>query len=102
LGSTSSGSGRWERSDRRRAALSPIRSRAVAYAATLSVASTRSLASQGGPIAGAALERFRRLPHAAAAIAVRRWDDRAKVAGLPVPPVSAFHAALRRALRRPT
>jgi phosphonate degradation associated HDIG domain protein len=72
-----------------------------AYAATLSPASARSLALQGGPFDAAARANFARLPHAESAIAVRRWDDRAKVPGLPVPPLASFVSALWRAARVP-
>ena len=70
-----------------------------AYATTLSAASTRSLALQGGPLAGEAIEAFRRLPHAEAAILVRRWDDQAKVPGLAVPPLATFAPLLVRTAR---
>ena len=72
-----------------------------AYATTLSPASTRSLALQGGPLDAVTCERFARLPHAEAAIAVRRWDDRAKVPGIPAPSLAAFVPVLCGAWRRP-
>jgi gamma-butyrobetaine dioxygenase len=48
------------------------------YFARLSAESVRTLAVQGGPMTAAQAEEFRALPHAAAAVAVRRWDDAAK------------------------
>lgn len=60
------------------------------YAATLSPASRRSLAAQGGPVTRSELARFESLAFADAAIALRRWDDGAKVRGRAVPPLSAF------------
>ncbi len=54
------------------------------YLADLSPASLRSLQLQGGPMTDAETEAFERLPHHVEATLVRRWDDRAKVAGLAV------------------
>jgi [1-hydroxy-2-(trimethylamino)ethyl]phosphonate dioxygenase len=56
-----------------------------AYNAILSPASVRSLALQGGPMSPAEAEAFAAADHNAAAICLRRWDDEAKVPGLPVP-----------------
>jgi predicted HD phosphohydrolase len=71
-----------------------------AYGATLSPASQRSLLVQGGPLAPDAAVAFAALRHAAAAVAVRRWDDRAKVPGLQVPTLAAFRDAVRAEMRR--
>ena len=60
------------------------------YAAALSETSRRTLALQGGPMTAVEAEAFRAHPYADAALALRRWDDRAKVAGLTVPSVTAF------------
>lgn len=49
-----------------------------AYFAALSDASKQSLAVQGGPMTLAEAETFRAHPHAAAAVRLRRYDDRAK------------------------
>jgi len=57
-----------------------------AYLARLSPASRMSLALQGGVMDAAQAEAFLALPHAADAIALRRWDDAAKVVGLKTPP----------------
>lgn len=48
------------------------------YAAGLSEGSTRSLVVQGGPMGSEEVERFRRHPASGDAIALRRWDERAK------------------------
>lgn len=55
------------------------------YADGLSAASTRSLHIQGGPMTGKEVDDFLRLPHAALALALRRWDDNAKRADAAVP-----------------
>jgi len=64
------------------------------YFALLSAGSVRSLALQGGAFTRAECEAFAALPHAAAAVRLRRWDEAAKVAGLATPPVSRYRAAL--------
>lgn len=51
------------------------------YAEELSEVSVRSLAVQGGPMSPEAVEAFRARSGWEAAIALRRWDDEAKVAG---------------------
>ena len=71
------------------------------YAATLSPASARSLALQGGPMDAAECRAFRALPGAAEAVALRRWDDAAKRVGLATPPLSRWRPHLRAALRVP-
>ncbi|WP_329139195.1 TauD/TfdA family dioxygenase [Streptomyces sp. NBC_01476] len=48
------------------------------YRAGLSAASEHTLQVQGGPMTGEEAAAFARLPHAADAVAVRRWDERAK------------------------
>lgn len=53
------------------------------YAATLSAVSTRSLAEQGGPAGDVELAAFHRHPLHDEALALRRWDDAAKVPGAP-------------------
>jgi predicted HD phosphohydrolase len=52
-----------------------------AYAAGLSEASVLSLQHQGGPFSNQKAAAFQRRPWADDAIAVRRWDDEAKVPG---------------------
>lgn len=48
------------------------------YTATLSPVSVRSLAVQGGPMTADEVTAFEALPGWAAAVELRRWDDRAK------------------------
>ena len=48
------------------------------YFALLSEASVYTLSVQGGPMTEVEAAEFKRTPHAADAIAVRRWDDQAK------------------------
>ncbi|MBC8164936.1 MAG: HD domain-containing protein, partial [Bryobacteraceae bacterium] len=50
-----------------------------AYSATLSPASVRSLAVQGGPMTSEEVTKFEGHPHFTAAVRLRRWDDEAKV-----------------------
>jgi phosphonate degradation associated HDIG domain protein len=69
------------------------------YGATLSPASTRSLALQGGPMDAEECRAFRALPGAADAVALRRWDDAAKQVGLATPPLSRWRPHLCAALR---
>ncbi|HET9071488.1 MAG TPA: hypothetical protein VFN60_06195 [Acidimicrobiales bacterium] len=56
-----------------------------AYRARLSPASVDTLARQGGPHTPAEAAAFEAEPWAEAALALRRWDDEAKVPGLAVP-----------------
>jgi gamma-butyrobetaine dioxygenase len=49
------------------------------YAASLSEASVRSLAQQGGPMSHAEVEAFESHPWSMEAARLRRWDDAAKV-----------------------
>jgi phosphonate degradation associated HDIG domain protein len=60
------------------------------YAAALSPASVRSLELQGGPMSAAERAAFEALPHFAAAVLVREYDDRAKVPGLVTPALAHF------------
>jgi phosphonate degradation associated HDIG domain protein len=55
------------------------------YFGRLSQASVYTLSVQGGPMTDAEARAFEREPHAADAIAVRRWDDEAKDAAADVP-----------------
>lgn len=66
------------------------------YLDDLSPSSVRSLALQGGPMTVAEVEAFERLPHHREATLVRRWDDRAKVAGLDVGAFDDHRALLER------
>lgn len=70
-----------------------------AYSATLSPASVRSLALQGGPMSGSESLDFHARPGAADAVALRRWDDAGKQVGLVTPPLSRWRVHLLVALR---
>ena len=61
-----------------------------AYLRQLSEASVLSLKKQGGPFTPDEAEAFRGDPHAEAALALRRWDEAAKVKNLPTPDVRHF------------
>jgi len=65
-----------------------------AYVAALSPASAHSLALQGGPMSANERARFDTLPHAADALALRRWDDLAKQPGRATPSLAYFMALL--------
>ena len=60
------------------------------YWASLSNASKKSLGWQGGPFTKIEAQAFRQQPFADDAIHLRRWDDAAKVAGFPTPPMATF------------
>jgi len=64
------------------------------YAATLSPASVHSLLLQGGPMSADEASAFERLPHASAALQLRRWDDLAKTPGRETPPLGYYLALL--------
>ena len=66
------------------------------YLDDLSPSSKRSLALQGGPMSVDEVEAFERLAHHEAATLVRRWDDRAKVAGLVVADLADYGSLLAR------
>jgi len=68
------------------------------YAHRLSPASLHTLAHQGGPMREHEARAFEREAYFADAVRLRRWDDEGKVAGMPVPSSSSFHALLRRVL----
>ncbi len=60
------------------------------YFARLSPDSVRSLALQGGPMSAAEVAAFEALPHSAAAVQLRRFDEGAKIKGLVTPGVEHF------------
>ena len=60
------------------------------YFHQLSPASVCSLRLQGGPMSEPERVAFERLPGAAAAVRLRRWDDAAKITGLQTPPLEHF------------
>lgn len=64
------------------------------YAATLSPASVRSLQLQGGPFTAEQADRFIAEAFAADAVALRRWDDRAKDPALTPPGWAHYRAVL--------
>jgi phosphonate degradation associated HDIG domain protein len=66
----------------------------------LSEASQRSLKLQGGTMMPAEVEAFRQNVHAEAAVALRRWDDEAKVPGLATPDLDHFRPHLERTVQR--
>lgn len=68
-----------------------------AYLELLSEASLRSLTLQGGPLTPNETARFRMHPHAEAAVALRRFDEQAKVAGLTTPALEHFRPHLEAA-----
>jgi phosphonate degradation associated HDIG domain protein len=70
-----------------------------AYLQQLSPASLKSLALQGGPMNDEQAADFLRNPFAQAAIALRRWDDEAKVPGLCVPDAAYYLPTLQAASR---
>jgi phosphonate degradation associated HDIG domain protein len=72
----------------------------VGYLGLLTPASLASLRLQGGAMTPAEADAFRRLPHAEAAVAIRRWDDLAKQPGLATPGLDHFRPHLEAALAR--
>ena len=66
------------------------------YAASLSPASARSLAVQGGPLDAEACGAFEAERWFEEALAVRRWDDRAKDPTAVVPSLESYRALLAR------
>lgn len=71
------------------------------YFDALSVDSKRSLALQGGIFSVEEAAAFIAQPFAADAVAVRLWDDLAKVANAATPPLAHFVVALEAAQRSP-
>jgi [1-hydroxy-2-(trimethylamino)ethyl]phosphonate dioxygenase len=69
-----------------------------AYQGQLSPASLVSLALQGGPMMGGEVEAFRESPHAAGAVALRRWDDAAKDPALSVAGLDEYIPTIEEAL----
>jgi phosphonate degradation associated HDIG domain protein len=72
-----------------------------AYLAGLSASSVQSLKLQGGPFSAEEAREFERNPHFREAVALRRWDDAAKVRDLVVPELGVYEEVLNRCgLRR--
>ena len=72
-----------------------------AYAQALSPGSRWTLAQQGGPMAPAEAAAFAAHALTPLCLALRRWDEAAKVPGLATPPWAAFAPHLARALASP-
>ena len=73
----------------------------AAYAATLSDGSRQSLRLQGGPMEAEEIVSFEAASGYRAAVALRRWDDQAKVDGLDVPPLGRYGDLLQRVSAQP-
>ena len=69
------------------------------YFGRLSRDSVLSLSLQGGPMSEMEVAAFRALPHADAAVQLRRFDEAAKIKDLPTPGVEHFAPQLRACLR---
>jgi phosphonate degradation associated HDIG domain protein len=67
------------------------------YLGLLSEASLRSLQLQGGPFTPDEAAQFRLHPHGEAAVVLRRFDEQAKIPGLPTPPLEHFRPYLEAA-----
>jgi gamma-butyrobetaine dioxygenase len=70
------------------------------YYDRLSPASQLSLRLQGGPFTPEEVDRFEQEPWFRSALAVRRWDDAAKVPGLSVPGLEHYRPRLQAVLLR--
>ena len=66
-----------------------------AYLDALSPSSVLSLGLQGGPMSDEEAKAFVVLPFAREAIALRHWDDEAKIPELPVPDIHAYLPQLK-------
>jgi [1-hydroxy-2-(trimethylamino)ethyl]phosphonate dioxygenase len=73
----------------------------VTYAGALSDGSRRSLRRQGGPMEADEIASFEAASGSRAAVALRRWDDQAKVDGLDVAPLERYDDLLRRVSAQP-
>jgi gamma-butyrobetaine dioxygenase len=71
------------------------------YYGKLSAASVYTLSVQGGPMNPAEVAAFEALPHARAAVAVRRWDEEAKDPEAGTAPFAHFEPLLRSLIRQP-
>jgi phosphonate degradation associated HDIG domain protein len=70
-----------------------------AYLDVLSAGSVASLERQGGPMDAAEVVAFEANPGWAEAVALRRWDDQAKVPDLDVPPAHSYRSLLESVCR---
>jgi phosphonate degradation associated HDIG domain protein len=64
------------------------------YLTTLSPSSLLSLQLQGGPFSLEQVRAFEQNPHFKSAVALRRWDDEAKMVDLDVPDIRSYEAEL--------
>ena len=71
------------------------------YWSGLSDGSKTSLVKQGGPMTEREVDEFELAPGHDAAVRLRRIDDRAKVVGLDVPPLSHYDDAVLSVLTTP-
>ncbi len=71
------------------------------YWSGLSDGSKTSLVKQGGPMAEREVDEFELAPGHDAAVRLRRIDDRAKVVGLDVPPLSHYAGTILNLLTAP-
>ena len=67
----------------------------TAYLEALSPSSVLSLSLQGGPMTSEEAAAFLAGPFAQEAIALRHWDDEAKIPALPVPPAESYLPLLK-------
>ncbi len=67
----------------------------LTYIGDLSAASVHTLMLQGGPMCAEQCRLFETLPHASAAVALRRWDDLAKQPRIVTPPLPHYLSLLR-------
>ena len=70
------------------------------YFSKLSAASVHTLSVQGGPMNAEEAAEFETLPHAGAAVAVRRWDEAAKDSSATGPDFEHFRPLLASLIRR--
>ena len=66
--------------------------REAGYWEALSPLSQRTLEIQGGPFTDEQARAFEQLPHAQAAVSLRRWDDIGKKGGVSTPPLDHYLA----------
>lgn len=62
----------------------------ASYLGTLSAASLQSLELQGGPMTPSEIQAFELNEYYREAVALRHWDDKAKIVGLATPPLSTY------------
>jgi phosphonate degradation associated HDIG domain protein len=69
-----------------------------AYFGQLSPASVESLRLQGGPMSAGEVAAFEDNPYFADGVRLRRWDDLAKIPGLPVPDLESYRGRVEAVL----